>query len=98
MLFGHYGDRIGRKAALIASLILMGLGTFLVALVPGYAVIGIAGGIILSILRFVQGVGVGGAVKCMIGCLGTWGASGLSGASSLWVLQVFECCWCGWCR
>ena len=36
-IFGHYGDRIGRKAALIASLLLMGLGTFFVALVPGYA-------------------------------------------------------------
>lgn len=60
LIFGHFGDRVGRKAALIASLLLMGLGTFLVALVPGYASIGIAGGIILSILRFVQGIGVGG--------------------------------------
>lgn len=59
-IFGHYGDRLGRKAALIATLLLMGTATFLVALVPGYERIGIWGGIILTVLRFVQGVGVGG--------------------------------------
>jgi MFS family permease len=59
-IFGHYGDRIGRKAALIATLLLMGSATFLVALVPGYDHIGIWGAIILTFLRFVQGIGVGG--------------------------------------
>jgi MFS family permease len=59
-IFGHYGDRLGRKAALIATLLLMGSATFLVALVPGYERIGIWGGIILTVLRFVQGIGVGG--------------------------------------
>jgi metabolite-proton symporter len=59
-IFGHYGDRLGRKAALIATLLLMGTATFLVALVPGYESIGIWGGIILTVLRFIQGVGVGG--------------------------------------
>src|SRR5205807_2628642 len=59
-IFGHYGDRIGRKAALIASLLLMGVGTFFVALVPGYNQVGIWGAVILSVLRFVQGIGVGG--------------------------------------
>jgi metabolite-proton symporter len=59
-IFGHYGDRIGRKATLIATLLLMGLATFLVAFVPGYATIGIWGAIILTALRFIQGVGVGG--------------------------------------
>src|SRR5262249_5389914 len=59
-IFGHYGDRIGRKSTLIASLLLMGIATFLVALVPTYRQIGIWGAIILTILRFVQGVGVGG--------------------------------------
>src|SRR6201989_1212719 len=59
-IFGHYGDRIGRKAALIATLLLMGIATFLVAFVPTYAEIGIWGAVILTILRFVQGVGVGG--------------------------------------
>ena len=59
-IFGHYGDRLGRKAALIATLLLMGGATFLVALVPGYESIGIWGGIVLTVLRFVQGIGVGG--------------------------------------
>ena len=59
-IFGHYGDRIGRKSTLIASLLLMGIATFLVALVPTYQRIGIWGAVILTVLRFVQGVGVGG--------------------------------------
>src|SRR5262249_39257496 len=59
-IFGHYGDRIGRKSTLIATLLLMGIATFLVALVPGYASIGIWGAVILAVLRFVQGIGVGG--------------------------------------
>jgi metabolite-proton symporter len=59
-IFGHYGDRIGRKATLIATLMLMGIATFLVALVPTYETIGIWGAIILTVLRFLQGVGVGG--------------------------------------
>jgi MFS family permease len=59
-IFGHYGDRIGRKSALIATLMLMGVATFLVALVPTYERIGIWGAIILTVLRFAQGVGVGG--------------------------------------
>ena len=59
-IFGHYGDRIGRKATLIATLLLMGIATFLVGFVPGYASIGVWGAIILSVLRFIQGVGVGG--------------------------------------
>src|SRR5438094_8738881 len=59
-IFGHYGDRIGRKAALIATLLLMGIATFLVAFVPTYEQIGIWGAVILTVLRFIQGVGVGG--------------------------------------
>ena len=59
-IFGHYGDRIGRKSTLIATLLLMGLATFAVALVPTYESIGVWGAVILTVLRFVQGVGVGG--------------------------------------
>jgi metabolite-proton symporter len=59
-IFGHYGDRIGRKSTLIATLLLMGLATSAVALVPTYDSIGIWGAVILTILRFIQGVGVGG--------------------------------------
>jgi metabolite-proton symporter len=59
-IFGHYGDRIGRKATLIATLLLMGIATFLIAFVPTYASIGIWGAVILTILRMIQGIGVGG--------------------------------------
>ncbi len=83
-IFGHYGDRIGRKAALIASLLLMGLGTFFVALVPGYAQIGIAGGIILSILRFVQGIGVGGEWGGSVLLAMEWGQHGRRGFNASW--------------
>jgi len=59
-IFGHYGDRIGRKSTLIATLLLMGLATFAVAFVPTYATIGIWGAVLLTVLRFIQGIGVGG--------------------------------------
>ena len=59
-IFGHYGDRVGRKATLIITLVLMGVSTFLVAFLPGYATIGLWGAAILTILRLVQGIGVGG--------------------------------------
>jgi MFS family permease len=59
-IFGHYGDRIGRKATLIATLLLMGVATFLIAFVPTYASIGIWGAVLLTILRVIQGIGVGG--------------------------------------
>jgi metabolite-proton symporter len=59
-IFGHYGDRIGRKATLIVTLLLMGFATFAVGFVPTYESIGIWGAILLTVLRFIQGVGVGG--------------------------------------
>src|ERR1700758_3520921 len=59
-IFGHWGDRLGRKSALIATLMLMGIATFLVGLVPTYDSIGIWGAILLTVLRFIQGIGVGG--------------------------------------
>jgi MFS family permease len=59
-IFGHYGDRIGRKSTLVATLLLMGLATFAVAFVPTYESIGIWGAVLLTVLRFIQGVGVGG--------------------------------------
>src|SRR5277367_2067180 len=59
-IFGHYGDRIGRKATLIATLLFMGIATFLIAFVPTYESIGIWGAVILTVLRALQGIGVGG--------------------------------------
>ncbi len=59
-IFGHYGDRIGRKATLIATLLCMGLATFAIAFVPTYGSIGIWGAVLLTVLRAIQGIGVGG--------------------------------------
>ncbi len=59
-LFGHLGDRIGRKSTLVTTLLLMGISTLLVGFMPGYAAIGITAPIVLSLLRFLQGLGVGG--------------------------------------
>ena len=59
-IFGHYGDRIGRKGTLIATLLCMGIATFLIAFVPTYSEIGIWGAVILTVLRMIQGIGVGG--------------------------------------
>src|SRR5919199_1461085 len=60
IVFGHYGDRVGRKAMLIFSLLVMGVATFLIGLLPGYAAIGITAPVLLVILRFLQGMGLGG--------------------------------------
>jgi len=62
-IFGHYGDRIGRKATLIATLLCMGIATFVIALIPTYESIGIWGAIILTVLRKIQGIGVGGELS-----------------------------------
>jgi MFS family permease len=59
-IFGHWGDRIGRKATLIATLLVTGLATTAVGLVPTYARIGIWGAILLTVIRLIQGIGVGG--------------------------------------
>ena len=59
-LFGHFGDRIGRKSTLVASLLLMGISTTLIGLLPGYDSIGAWAPILLCVLRFGQGLGLGG--------------------------------------
>ncbi|MBM3275900.1 MAG: MFS transporter, partial [Candidatus Sericytochromatia bacterium] len=59
-IFGHFGDRIGRKATLVATLLLMGVATVAVGLMPTYAQIGIWGAFGLTALRVLQGIGVGG--------------------------------------
>lgn len=60
VLFGHYGDRLGRKATLIGSLLLMGIATFLIGLLPTYHQIGLWAPALLALLRFCQGLGLGG--------------------------------------
>jgi metabolite-proton symporter len=60
IVFGHYGDRIGRKSMLVLSLLIMGVATFLIGVLPTFASIGIVAPILLVVLRFAQGIGVGG--------------------------------------
>jgi metabolite-proton symporter len=59
-LFGHFGDRIGRKSTLVASLLVMGLSTTLIGVLPGYDTLGSVAPVLLCILRFGQGIGLGG--------------------------------------
>jgi MFS family permease len=60
VIFGPLGDRLGRKSAVVATLLLMGISTFLVGLIPTYASIGIWGAVLMTVLRCLQGIGVGG--------------------------------------
>ncbi|WP_448664468.1 MFS transporter [Sphingomonas sp. CJ20] len=60
LVFGHFGDRMGRKSTLVASLMLMGLSTVLIAFLPGYAMLGWVAPVLLCVLRFGQGLGLGG--------------------------------------
>ena len=60
VLFGHYGDRIGRKTTLVLALLCMGLSTFLIGVLPGYGTLGLAAPVLLALCRFGQGIGLGG--------------------------------------
>lgn len=60
LVFGHFGDRMGRKSTLVASLMLMGISTVLIAFLPTYAMIGWVAPLLLCLLRFGQGLGLGG--------------------------------------
>lgn len=60
LLFGHFGDKVGRKATLAASLLVMGISTLLIGLLPGYDTLGFWAPLLLCVLRFGQGVGLGG--------------------------------------
>ncbi|MEU4575089.1 MULTISPECIES: MFS transporter [Nonomuraea] len=60
IVFGHFGDRAGRKTVLVVTLLLMGAATFLIGVLPGYDSIGVLAPVMLALLRFVQGLGLGG--------------------------------------
>ncbi|MCW8220778.1 MFS transporter [Streptomyces griseolus] len=60
IIFGHFGDRIGRKNVLITTMLMMGLGTFAIGLLPSYDSIGIAAPLLLVLIRLIQGLGMGG--------------------------------------
>ncbi|MFR0609869.1 MFS transporter [Limosilactobacillus mucosae] len=59
-VFGHFGDRLGRKKTLVVSLLVMGVATVAIGFIPGYQSIGVSGALLLCLCRFVQGIGLGG--------------------------------------
>lgn len=83
-IFGHWGDRLGRKSMLILTLVLMGVGTFLIGCLPGYATIGVAGFWILTLLRVVQGIAVGGEWGGSVVLSMEWGHAGKRGLIASW--------------
>jgi metabolite-proton symporter len=83
-IFGHYGDRIGRKAALIATLVLMGIATMGIGLVPGYDRIGIWGAVLLVVGRVMQGIGVGGEWGGSVLLAGEWTNPRRRGFTTSW--------------
>ncbi|HXZ72824.1 MAG TPA: MFS transporter, partial [Streptosporangiaceae bacterium] len=84
MIFGHYGDRIGRKATLISTLLVMGIATFLMGLLPSYAAIGAAAPILMVILRIAQGIGVGGEWGGSVLMSMEWGKQRWRGFMASW--------------
>ncbi|WP_138414430.1 MFS transporter [Sinomonas gamaensis] len=83
-IFGHYGDRIGRKTTLMATLFLMAFGTVLIGLLPTYQNIGVWAPILLVILRIIQGIGVGGEWGGSVLIAMEWGKQHRRGLSASW--------------
>jgi metabolite-proton symporter len=84
LIFGHFGDRVGRKASLIATLVLMGVATMGIGFVPDYATIGIWGAVLLTVGRVVQGIGVGGEWGGSVLLAGEWTDPSRRGFSTSW--------------
>jgi metabolite-proton symporter len=85
VVFGHFGDRIGRKSMLVTTLMLMGLATFLIGVLPTYEQIGVAAPALLVFLRFVQGFGVGGEWGGAVLMVVEHGHRGRRGLYASWV-------------
>jgi metabolite-proton symporter len=83
-IFGHYGDRIGRKATLIVTLLIMGIGTALIGVLPGYAAIGIVAPLLLTVLRLLQGIAVGGEWGGSVLLAMEWGSRERRGFMASW--------------
>src|SRR5438270_9037082 len=83
-LFGTYVDRFGRKATLIATLLCMGIATFLIGLMPTYATLGLGAAVILLVLRFCQGLGVGGEWGGSVLMSMEWGSQKRKGFLGSW--------------
>ena len=83
-IFGHYGDRFGRKSALITTLLLMGVGTFLIGVLPTHATIGFMAPVLLTLLRLIQGIGVGGEWGGSVLLSMEWGSAKRRGFMASW--------------
>jgi len=83
-IFGHWGDRLGRKATLIVTLLMMGIGSALVGVLPGTVTIGIAAPILLVILRVFQGVAIGGEWSGSVLLSMEWGKQRKRGLMASW--------------
>jgi metabolite-proton symporter len=83
-IFGHFGDRVGRKATLVITLVLMGVATFLIGLLPTAASIGLAAPVILVLLRIAQGIGVGGEWGGSVLLSMEWGSKRRRGLMASW--------------
>jgi MFS family permease len=83
-IFGHFGDRIGRKTSLIATLLLMGVSTAAVGAIPGYDRIGVWGAVLLTAARALQGIGVGGEWGGSVLMAAEWGDRSRRGFLTSW--------------
>ena len=83
-IFGHFGDRVGRKAMLVTTLVLMGVSTFLIGLLPGYATLGYTAPVLLTLLRMAQGLGVGGEWGGSVLLSMEWGSRRRRGLMASW--------------
>jgi metabolite-proton symporter len=83
-IFGHFGDRVGRKGTLVITLLLMGIATFLIGLLPTYATIGVAAPVLLTLLRVAQGIGVGGEWGGSVLLSMEWGSHKRRGLMASW--------------
>src|SRR5258705_5014464 len=90
-LIGHIGDRFGRRAALTFSVAAMAVPTFLIGLLPGYATLGLAAPIALTLLRMVQGLSVGGPYTSSMVFLVERAPEGRRG-----LMGALTSCWAGW--
>jgi MFS family permease len=84
VVFGHLGDRIGRKGTLVATLVLMGIATFLMGVLPTHVAIGVAAPILLTALRVLQGIGVGGEWGGSVLLSMEWGSQRRRGFTASW--------------
>ncbi|WP_256989451.1 MFS transporter [Rhodococcus sp. 05-2254-6] len=91
VVFGHFGDRVGRKVTLVTTLVMMGAATVAIGLIPSYVTIGIAAPILLVVLRFIQGIALGGEYGGAVLMTVEHSPKGKRGFYSSWVQTGAQC-------